>query len=569
MKRHDRLILCGGASSPTRAHVQRLGLDLWGKNRNVFLRIRNITDAVVKNPPPVLADILDVAAYLDAGDQAVPRGGTRSFDYGDRWDRRLRYVIPVRRPKLWSRPEVKEALGETLGWMTGDEFEFSFPKYGEAPRLPAYLEFDPDTPNPSEIEEVCLFPGGLDSLGGAVKEAVVDERKVALVSHSPAPQLHRRQERLLHVLAEKCQPQKEPLFVHVWANKASRLTRDRSQRVRSFLYAAMGTVIAGILKLDRIRFYENGPMSLHLPICEQLVGARGTRTTHPRTLGGIQKLFSLLLDTDFAIENPFLWMTRADIVAEIKGADTADLIPYTVSCRRTQGMTVGQPHCGRCSQCIDRRFAVLAAGCGKDDPSDTYEVDVLTGERTKTEERTMLERFLGLATKVAEIKDPAAFFGEFPEAYWTVNALGGDRQEAAKAVFDLCKRQAQQVNRVIDSALAGCARNGTLRRGNLPGTCAIMLVRDRRHLPAARKAEPAEEPAAEEPPREQGEWVGPMTRAEMARRILRNDAPRWRKVAPMFSDGYVERITKRTFRFRIDHLDPATQAHCRVPFQPS
>ena len=492
MKRHDRLILCGGVPGRRGIRAQRLRLDIWGRDPNVFLKIRNITDAMSRNPPPVLLDLLDVAAYLYAGDQAVPRGGTRSFDYGGRWDRRLRYVIPVRRPEVWDRADVKGALADTLGSMTDDRFEFWFPKYENPKKLPDYLEFDPNTPNPSGIEEVCLFSGGLDSLCGAVQEAVMDQRKVALVCHSPAPQLHSRQKRLLEVLNDKCQPDKRPFFVHVWANKASALTKDTSQRIRSFLYASLGAVVAGIFELDKIRFYENGPVSLNLPICEQLVGARVTRTTHPQTLAGMGKLIGLLLDTDFTVENPFLWKTRTDTVLDLKAAKAADLIPYTVSCSHTRGMTTGYPHCGCCSQCIDRRFAILAAGCGEHDPADSYELDVLVDERTKTEDRTMLERYIGFATKVDGIGDATSFFGEFPEAYRTLNALNGERQRAAEAVYQLCKRQAEQVNSVIDNTLAEHARTGEIRRGNLPDTCALMLIRDRRHIATTSQATPPE-----------------------------------------------------------------------------
>lgn len=132
MKRHHRLILCGGVSNPTRERIPCLKLDLWGNKPNVFLKLGNITDRVIKRPPAVLLDLLDVATYVYAGDQCVPRGGTGSMDYGDRWRRRLRYVIPVRNPGAWDRPEVKESLAETLGWMTDDEFEFRFPKLKNA-----------------------------------------------------------------------------------------------------------------------------------------------------------------------------------------------------------------------------------------------------------------------------------------------------------------------------------------------------------------------------------------------------------------------------------------------------
>ena len=565
MKRHDRLILCGGASSPTRKRVPQLALGIWGRNPNVFLKIRNITDAVSKNPPPVLLDLLDVAAYLYAGDQAVPRGGTASFDYGDRWDRQLHYVIPVRRPKVWSRPEVKEALSDTLGWMTDDRFEFSFPKYKDSPKLPDYLEFDKDTSNPSGIEEVCLFSGGLDSLGGAVKEAIVDQRKVALVSHSPAPQLHHRQKRLLEALTGKCQSDKHPFFVHVWANKKSYLTKDTSQRIRSFLYASMGAVIASILKLDRIRFYENGPVSLNLPICEQLVGARVTRTTHPKTLNGMSKLLSLVLDTDFAVENPFLWKTRTDTVMDLKAAGAADLIPYTVSCSHTRGMTTGYPHCGCCSQCIDRRFAILAAGCGKHDPSDSYELDVLTDLPTETKDRTMLERYMAFAAKVEAIQEEAAFFTEFPEAYDTINAMGGDRRESAREVVKLCKRHGEQINGLLDRGLAKLAQNGSVRQGKLPGVFSLLPIGSKRasDVPAQQMPEGTKPPARaqdSERPR-----CAPMTRTEIARRLLNKSSARPREVEGMMQRYGLRQEDGKLHTICVDQLDPETKKRLLKP----
>ncbi len=563
--KHDRLILCGGASAPRGVRAERLNLDLWGRNPNVFLKIRNITDAVMKNPPAVLLDLVDVAAYLYAGDQCVPRGGTRSFDYGDSWDRRLRYIIPLRKPKAWDRKEVKETLADVLGWMTDDQFDFSFPHLKDPPKLPSYLEFDRDTANPTGIEEVCLFSGGLDSLAGAVKEAVVDSRKVALVSHSSAPQLHKRQERLLEALTAKCKPDKHPFFVHVWANKSSKLTKDTSQRIRSFLYASMGAVIASMFKLKRIRFYENGPISLNLPICEQLVGARVTRTTHPQTLSGMSKLLGLLLDTDFAVENPFLWKTRTDTVLDLKAAKAADLIPYTVSCSHTRGMTTGYPHCGCCSQCIDRRFAVLAADCGKHDPADSYELDVLTDGRKKTEDRTMLERYLGFAAKVEAIQDENAFFTEFPEAYSTVNAMHGDRRESAKQVVALCKRHGEQVNGVIDRGLAEHAQSGSLRRGELPDTCSLMLVGNKRPsasrtMEAQEMAELSAEDADTKRPR-----CAPMTRTEIARRLLNRNAARARDAEGMMQRHGLSQEDGKLYTIHVDQLDPESKKRLLKP----
>src|SRR5207302_3656639 len=109
-------------------------------------------------------------------------------------------------------------------------------------------------------------------------------------------------------------PQNAPLHIPVWAHQRGIRGREYTQRSRSFLYACMAFAVARVFGLSRIRFYENGPVSLNLPISEQVVGARATRTTHPRMLHGFGELFSLLIQETFAVENPFLWRTRAEVV---------------------------------------------------------------------------------------------------------------------------------------------------------------------------------------------------------------------------------------------------------------
>ena len=63
-----------------------------------------------------------------------------------------------------------------------------------------------------------------------------------------------------------------------------------------------------------------------------------------------------------------------------------------------------------------------------------------------------------------------------------------------------------------------------------------------------------------------GEWIGPMSKMEIAQRILKDRSPsaRWRKVAPLFDNTHIQEVTPRTFRFRIDQLDKPTQALCRA-----
>lgn len=265
------------------------------------------------------------------------------------------------------------------------------------------------------------------------------------------------------------------------------------------------------------------------------------------------------------MENPFLWKTRTDTVLDLKAAKAADLIPYTVSCSRTRWKTTGYPHCGRCSQCIDRRFAVLAGGCGEHDPADSYELDVLTDGRTKTEDRTMLERYLGFAAKVEAIQDETTFFTEFPEAYRTINAMGGDRREWAKEVVKLCKRHGEQVNRIIDQGLAEHAQSGVLRRGELPDTCALMLVGSKRASDSLTKETPEEaEPPAKAQDSERPRCA-PMTRTKIARRLLNRDNARSREAEGMMKRHGLRQEDGKLYTIRVDQLDRLTRKRLLEP----
>ena len=48
-------------------------------------------------------------------------------------------------------------------------------------------------------------------------------------------------------------------------------------------------------------------------------------------------------------------MTKSEVIDRIAQNGCSDLIRYTRSCTRVHAMTNLHPHCGKCSQCIDRR----------------------------------------------------------------------------------------------------------------------------------------------------------------------------------------------------------------------
>ena len=384
----------------------------------------------------------------------------------------MSFHIPVRKPSLWSSPEVVAALRNTLGFLSDDEYFFHFSEHKNPAPIQSYLELNAEADTVSELDEVLLFSGGLDSLGGAVIEAVHDKRRVALVSHRSNPKISSKQKRLIESLNGHCHSL--PFHVPVWVQKRKALDREYTQRTRSFLYVALAAVVARAFRLQRIRFYENGVVSMNFPISEQVVGGRATRTTHPQVLNGYAALLTLLTEAPFEVENPFLWKTKGEVVDIIGDHGCQSLIGQSVSCSHTIEMTRDHSHCGKCSQCISRRFATLASKYAAFDPESIYGVDLLTGERQKNVDITLVESFIRCAADI-QTKNEMQLVELFPEMTRLFNHLKPLKSDdVASGVWRMHRKHADEVNGVL---IDGLSRNSAkVLRQELPATCALILA---------------------------------------------------------------------------------------------
>jgi hypothetical protein len=361
-------------------------------------------------------------------------------------------------------------LSRTLEFLSDDFYNFSFAKLKSPPPIAKYFEGLGD-PN-LQPEEIVLYSGGLDSLAGAVQEAVIEKKRALLVSHRASPKIHTKQRILFNELLVRLGDNPFPTHIPVWITKQGAWGGEYTQRTRSFLYSSLGATMAHLFGLPRVRMYENGIVSLNLPISAQLIGTRASRTTHPQVLKGFGELISLITEKPFQVENPFLWKTRAEVVRLLGEAECADLIRFAVSCSHVREMTTLHTHCGKCSQCIDRRFAVLASDYGDYEPSEMYKVDLLTGARETLEDRTMLESYVRTATDVAKMSE-MEFFSHFGEASRVFSHLEGTADENAAKILDLHKRHAEQICEVIDNAIQNHVRE--IREGTLPSSCLLIL----------------------------------------------------------------------------------------------
>lgn len=472
-----RYVICGNAPTDgiTEDPSRDLRLRLWGKDGpdKITLRIEDIHKKMSKNVPDAFQDLLEIATYVYSADQAIPRGADDVDSFGDRWRRDLNFIIPVRKPEFWNSPDVQNSLCSTLGFLSDDNYQFDFVKLKNVQSFQGYLDFNDDGQMFGYPEQVVMFSGGLDSLAGAIEEVVNQKRKVVLVTHKSTPKLNKRHRTLEGMIADKA-GENTPLHIGVRVNKNKGLNYEYTQRSRSFLYVSIGATIAKMLNLKSVRFYENGVISLNLPVCAQVVGGRATRTTHPRVIKGFQNIISLVAGEPFTIENPFIWKTKADVVEVITKAGCQDMLARSTTCTHTWEMTNHHTHCGTCSQCIDRRFAMLAAKADQFDPVEAYKADIFTQSRSKDEDKIMAAAYLERANQVRDQDDITQFIARYSEVSRVFRHLNGNPGSVAQRVYDLYKRHAKEVCEAMDIMVA---RNITaIRQRTLSGDCLLRTV---------------------------------------------------------------------------------------------
>lgn len=376
----------GYVDCPVQGDLTRLRVAFEGPNQNFTIAPGKIEAQVVAAMDPMLRDLLEIASAVFAADSEFSRGGLTRQNMGEDWTRNMSFKLPVRRPEAWSKPEICEALVDAVEFLTGDRVDFTFFQKADEVRPIDFLPFVPDG-NPFEATEVILFSGGLDSFAGALEALATRDGNVVLVTHRSAPKVIPRQKQLADYLKERFPGR--VLHIQIQAVRKGHEARETTQRSRSLLFAALGYAVAQMLGATRVSFYENGVVSQNLPISPQVIGTMATRTTHPLVLRLIEKLLHLIAERQIPIRNRFEWLTKKEVIEKIAAHGAADRITLAVSCTKVRDQDRLMTHCGACSQCLDRRFAMLAAGLEQHDGSIHYRTEVLTGERDTDHSRTI------------------------------------------------------------------------------------------------------------------------------------------------------------------------------------
>jgi len=454
----EHIVLCNGAKLPMKLNkkansdILKLFHEGGNNERNVNIQLPDFVGSVFHLPDRV-KDLLEISAYIYAADRKTHRGTTNAVEY-QKWDRSFHFVFPVRDLGFWNNQAVKNSLSAALEFMSGDKkYDFSFQQ--RSSELPMGL-FDQGefVVKPDRPTSIVLFSGGLDSLTGVVDRLVNTDEQICLISHqSGQPESVRTQKKLIEALNKKYNNRcKHFKFFCNLINIDGKRAVEETQRTRSFLYSSIAFALAGAFLQDSFYFYENGITSINFSKRQDLINARASRTTHPKTLGLLGKFFSLFTSRQpIKIHHPYLFKTKSDVVSLLVSLGEHDLISSSVSCSRTFQNTTQNSHCGQCSQCADRRFAMYSSSVEDYDEHGIYGFDFLKDEFEDGKTKQLLIDYVRLALQFTKLNQTAFQF-EFLDELVNLDDYieGKNENERLEKIYELCQRHGEQIETALE-----------------------------------------------------------------------------------------------------------------------
>jgi 7-cyano-7-deazaguanine synthase in queuosine biosynthesis len=317
----------------------------------------------------LLADWVDLALACYLADRLATRKPMRLGQSGKYWSRILNVTLPVRRLDRWT-DEIQGSLSRLLSFLTDDLWKFHFVqsesgmRAAESQRFLFPLEHGSPT-------RVALFSGGLDSFAGAAQTLYdFGDCNYIFVSGVTNTRQQGAQRGQLNRLRLKTSSHichvAIPYGLH-WAGLRAERKEESSQRTRGFLFLTLGAVSAIAAGTRELYLYENGVGAINLPYDGTQVGTYNSRATHPSTLLRMEDFIEALTGEEFAIVNPFLFFTKAEMCRYVAVQELGELMPLTFSCDGFPVRAKNRGQCGSCTSCLLRRQAIELAGLSRYD----------------------------------------------------------------------------------------------------------------------------------------------------------------------------------------------------------
>jgi 7-cyano-7-deazaguanine synthase in queuosine biosynthesis len=374
-------------------------------------------------------DLLTVAASIYCADIAIKRGEREDVA------REIKLSIPVTNVAAFNN--VRRTLQYVIARLSYDGWDISFT---QREGVPEAVQAWPANGN----GRVMLFSGGLDSLAAAIKFA--DEgANTVLVSHVTANRsVTNAQDQVGAYLEQQYAGLFERLSFRVGGRSSpafpfpSDQDREESQRTRSFLFLALAALVARRRGLQEVVVIaENGQMAIHLPLSAARIGSFSTQTAHPEVVSAASELFSSLLQAPIRISNPFLYMTKAEVIRNV-ATRHVNALRSSISCWKASRVPGAMNHCGFCIPCLIRRIAIESNGEAVNEYARDLlaeDVSVLPADDEGKRNLVELAEFVGL---FSQNRTQAELENLFPELVTTKfdaqQAIGMYQRFAVEAV---------------------------------------------------------------------------------------------------------------------------------------
>jgi hypothetical protein len=447
----QHIVLCSGVKlKPAQkrhipsSHLLELQLDENTKGQNIKIGLPYFIQQVNCHFPDRIKDLLEIAGYIYAADRLIKRGNPGQLEYHN-WSRNFHFHLKVRDYKFWNKKEVKLKLNDLLTFMSGDRcYSFTFHPGAQDVGQTSMFDMEGIEFDQKETSSVAMFSGGLDSLAGALEKLETTDETLFIISHrSNNPAVSKIQNEVYKMIKRDYDKRIKlfPFECNLTGDRAA----EETQRTRVFLYTSIALSLAYHTNRGEINVFENGVTSINLSKRQDLINARASRTTHPKTLYLIQDFFRMVTEKNITINHPYIFKTKKDIFDLIAKFNREGYINSTMSCTKTFNKFKNNSqatHCGVCSQCIDRRISAFAAGL--EDYDAIYNVDIAKDDIPDEEGRSHLNSYLRFNMELNQSTD-LGFYAENLDAMSELVPYlpGKTNSQKAESMYRLLKSNAE------------------------------------------------------------------------------------------------------------------------------
>lgn len=399
-----------------------------------------------------IADWAELAVAIYLADRFSPRRDLRLRRGLGHRCRAIHVRIPVQDIQFWQSKKTQKLLSEALWSLTEDEWHFEFIRR-EMRLAPCAQDFLLAEKITAPVR-VALFSGGLDSFAGAAYQLQTPGLTHVFVSGVTHGRMEIGQQQQMALLRNSISANIRPL--QIWYGlkdkKVPDKTLERSQRSRAFMHVTLGAIVALQAGVRELYMYENGFGALNLPFNATQVGIETSKAASPVFHRPMENLIEWVSGAPFKIVNPFLFLTKGQVLRLARLEKFGLNLAETFSCDRFPDWREGKPQCGTCASCILRRLSLEAADLADFDSGDKYARDVKSESFVPDDSSASI---LSNYEEQADILDRAlrqdnpwrALASDFPELFEIEYAIANDEQPENKvreALLRLLKNQIKE-----------------------------------------------------------------------------------------------------------------------------